>query len=180
MMSVEEERAMNIQQQQRLGPGLVIRNMPQHVEDQELEQEVVKLFNAMNVRFDYRHIEAVFRAGDHGWVIVKLFDPIMVSRVLSKGASLQDLDLYGGVRIYISQSLCREYLNIHHFLRMAKKEGRIHRHRKWVGTNQVQVKEDDDFVDITHRNDLKELGIVYERDLSTWEFLKDTRGAVRS
>merc|ERR1712183_1249788 len=104
----------------------------------------------------------------------------MLSLLLSKGASLQDLDLYGGVRIYISQSLCREYVGIHYFLRMAKKEGRIHRYRVWNGTNQVQVKEEDDFIDITHRNDLTELGIVYERDLNNWEFLKDTRGAVRS
>jgi hypothetical protein len=159
-MSVEDERAMNIQAQEQHAASLTIIGLPQHIEDHELEDEVLKLFNAMNARVDYRQLEAVFRAGNRGMVIVKFFDPMMVRVVLGKTSSLRDLDLFGGARIFIKQSLCREFTTINYFLRKAKREGRIYRYRLWSGTNQVMINEEDDFVEITHRNDLIELGIV--------------------
>merc|ERR1712212_144792 len=159
-MSVEDERAMNIQAQEQHAARLTMDGLPQHIEDHELEDEVLKLFNAMNARVDYRQLEAVFRVGNRVMVIVKFFDPMMVRVVWSKTSSIRDLDLYGGARIFIKQSLCREFTTINYFLRIAKREGRIYRYRLWSGTNQVMINEEDDFVEITHRNDLIELGIV--------------------
>jgi len=157
---VEEERANNLQLQQQHAFKLVIDGLPQNVEDKQLLDEVVKLFKAMKATVNPMQIEAVFRVGHRGTVVVKFFNPLMVPVVLRKGSSLRDLDLYEGSRINIAPSLCREYNNIKSYLRKAKKEGRIHRYRVWSGTNQVMVNQDDDFVDITHRNDLIELGIV--------------------
>merc|ERR1712142_228961 len=94
-LSVEEERQMNIKMQEDHATRLTIAGLPSHLEDHQLEDEVLKLFDTMHAKIDHEDIEDVFRPGRSTMVVCRFFDPASVNVVMSKSGALKDLDLYG-------------------------------------------------------------------------------------
>ena len=82
---------------------------------------------------------------------------------LVNGKNLKDTKLYGDSnKVYINTSFCPEFKYLNFLIRKAKSRGDIFRWKERNGIHFVQVKENDDFEEVSHKNDLISLGLLEE------------------
>jgi len=158
---IEDGRWYNMQQQRNHNNKLLISGIPSRVAERELEDRLLKLFNAMNAQVDNVGIESddiksIYRIYPSGHVVCEFFDPENVYAVLARRRRVKRID--DNVQVY--QDLCLPYQRINQLIVRAHSEGRIYRYRVWRGVIEVLLYGGDEFIGITHRNDLVELGIV--------------------
>ena len=74
---------------------------------------------------------------------------------------MKDRDLYGNnSKVYINNSFCDEFRHLNFLIRRAKKNEKISRWRVKNGINIIKIKDDDDFVEVSHINDLIQMKIA--------------------
>ena len=160
------ERAQNREIQYQRRNTIEIAGIPTSVKQEELEAEVVKIFNVAGVlvnghKLDPYQIQACHRIGKKGITICKITNRKFAYEGLYCSKNLKGKKLYGEIsQIYINHSLCKEYSYLNYCIRKAKKENKIHRYKVRHGVNYIQLEEGDDFVEISHKNDLIDLDII--------------------
>ena len=162
--NLEREQNRHIQYQRR--NTIEITGIPNTVKQEELEQEVCKIFDAAGVKvnghkLDPYDIQACHRTGKKGKTICKFVNRKFAYEGIYNGKNLKDKKLYGEEsNVYINPSLCKEYQYLNYVIRKAKGENKIFRWRVKHGVNLIQLSQDGDFIEVTHKNDLIEHGIT--------------------
>jgi len=130
-----------------------------HRRSTTLEKEVMKVLHTLNTHIVDRDIAEITRDETTGEVTCRFHQEefahgILRNRLVGNGR------FYGNKsRLFIEPSLIDEYAMLREIIRRAFEEGKVHSFRLRGGVNQVKVNKDDEFVDITHRTDLVNLGI---------------------
>ena len=163
---LEREQNRHIQYQMR--DTIEISGIPTSVKQNDLEGEVLKIFETAGVevngyKLDYYHIQACHRIGKKGVTICKFVNRKFANNAIYSGKNLKVKELYGtNSGVYINSSLCKEYGFLNFQIRNAKKQGKIFRWKLKHGVNLIQVQEGNGFTEISHKNDLIKLGIINE------------------
>ena len=143
-----------------------ISGIPDSVPQAKLEDEVIKLFNTAGVevaghKHDKLQIHACHRIGSKVNVVVKTVNRKFAEQGLYSSKNLKGKSPYPN-EVYINSSFCKEYGFLNYIVRKAKREGRIHRYKVKKGVTLVQLFENGDFKEITHKNDLLKHNIDVE------------------
>ena len=108
-------------------------------------------------------IQACHRIGKKGITICKFVNRKFATEGIYCGKNLKGIKLYGNdSQVYINSSFCKEYSYFNFVIRKAKAEKKIFRYKIKHGVNLIQVEEDSDFQEISHKNDLIKLGLIKE------------------
>ena len=165
------ERSFYLQQQYVRRDTIEITGIPATVEQVQLENEVIKIYNAAGVVVDSdavkkRDIQAVHRIGKKGTTICKFLNRKFANQGLYSSAKLKGKELYGpNTSVYINSSFCDEFRHLNYLVRKAKKSKWIFRYKVKNGVNFVKMCEgDDDFQEVTHKSDLIRLKIIADDD----------------
>ena len=159
---LEREQNLHFQYQRR--DTVEITGIPQNVHQDNLEDEVIKIFDAMEVKVNGNQlskiqIHACHRIGKKNVVIVKVVNRKFATKALYSGSKLKDVNMYGNSKIYVNNSFCREFQFFNFLIRKASKAKIINRYKIKHGVMFVQQVIDGDFHKISHKNDLIKLGI---------------------
>ena len=110
---LEREQNRHIQYQRR--NTIEITGIPSTVKQDDLEEQVVKIFNAANVTvnehgLDPYQIQACHRIGKKGITICKFVNRKFATEGIYCGKNLKGIKLYGNdSQVYINNSFCKEY-----------------------------------------------------------------------
>merc|ERR1712013_113881 len=157
---IETERLDNIHEQKKHRSKIVVDGIPPGIADEHLHDEILQLLDFLEARINPKDIESVRRFGRKGRVLVAFYDFSCVEEVFLHNHKLVETTAYGSTRLYISMSLCQAFENILYWCRSAKREGHLNKYRVVKeGFFQVKVASDSAWVNVTHLNDLKELGL---------------------
>ena len=160
---LEREQNLHFQYQRR--DTVEITGIPPNVHQDDLEGEVIKIFDAMEVKVNGQQlskiqIHACHRIGKKNVTIVKVVNRKYATKALYSGNKLKDVNMYGiNSKIYVNNSFCREFQLFNFLIRKASKAKIIHRYKIKHGVMFVQQIIDGDFHKISHKNDLIKLGI---------------------
>ena len=159
---LEREQNLHFQYQRR--DTVEITGIPQNVHQDNLEDEVIAIFDAMEVKVNGNQlskiqIHACHRIGKKNVVIVKVVNRKFATKALYSGSKLKDVNMYGNSKIYVNNSFCREFQFFNFLIRKASKAKIINRYKIKHGVMFVQQVIDGDFHKISHKNDLIKLGI---------------------
>ena len=163
---LEREQFKHFQYQRR--DTIEISGIPTTVNQADLEKEVVKIYNAARVavnekKLEVHQIQACHRIGRKGVTICKFVNRKYATEGIYCGRNLKNCTLYGGSPVYINHSFCNEFRHLNFLIRKAKGAGKLYRYKVKHGVNFIKVGEDDDdFVEISHKIDLVNLGIIDE------------------
>ena len=163
---LERSHYSNLQYQRR--DTVEITGIPDSVTQNELKNEVVKIFEAANVIVDgdlleKNQIQACHRIGKKGVTICKFVNRKYANGGLFNGKNLKNKDIYGGgSKIFINSSFCDEYRHLNYLVRKAKRDNLIYWYKVKNGVNLIKMTEDGDFKEITHKKDLVRLNIVQD------------------
>ena len=80
------------------------------------------------------------------------------------GKNLKDKNIYGRSSVYINTSFCNEFKYLNFIIRKAKASGKLFRWKIKNGVNYVKDKEDDDFQEVSHKNDFEKIGIAIDSE----------------
>ena len=166
---VELERQQNLNLQYLRRDTIEISGIPSSVKQDDLEGEVVKIFDAAKVKvhnkkLKFKNIQACHRIGKKGVTIVKFTNRKFAREAMYCGKNLKDTDLYGGSRVYLNHSFCPEFRFLNYLIRKAKNDGKLFKWKVTNGVNYVQVMEDGDFEEVSHKSDLVSLGIDIDNE----------------
>ena len=161
LVKLEREQNLNLQYIRR--DSVEISGIPANIEQDDLEGEVIKIFDTAGVivngaKLDVHQIQACHRTGKKGKVIVKTLNRKFAMESLYCGANLIENSPYDNA-VYINNSFCKEFGFLNFLVRKAKKNGHIRYYKVKKGITSVQVRENSELVDITHKIDLVNLGI---------------------
>ena len=163
------ERQFYLNQQYQGRNTIEVTGIPETVAQNQLENEIVKIYAAAQVVVDgdaleRKDIQACHRIGKKNVTICKFVNRKFANEGLYNGKNLKGKDLYGNKsQIYINNSFCDEFRHINCLIRKAKKNNNIFRWKVKHGVNFIKVNEDDEeFLEVSHINDLVNLNIVEE------------------
>ena len=128
------------------------------VENQNLEDEVIKVYNEAKVNVFGRQlkkedISACHRIGKkQETTIVRFVNRKFAFAGLVNGKNLKDSELYNN-SIYINNSFCKEFGKYGFFIRRLKQKKDIFGYRIRNGVYQIKVTQNDEFVEISHVTD---------------------------
>ena len=152
------ERVQNSSLQYLRRDTVEISGIPVSVSQEKLEDEVIKLFNTAGVevdghKLDKLQIHACHRIGSKGATVVKTVNRKFAEQSLYCSKNLKGKSPYP-TEVYINSSFCKEYSFLNFVVRKAKQQGHIHRYKVKKGVTLVQLVENGDFKEITHKVDL--------------------------
>ena len=78
------------------------------------------------------------------------------------GKNLKGKNIYENSHVYINNSFCPEFGLLNYLVRKGKVNGKIFRWKVRNGISYVQKDENDDFVEVSHKNDLVDLDLLDE------------------
>ena len=165
---LEREQNLNFQYQRR--DTIEISGIPPTVKQEDLEGEIVKIYEAAGVEVDGKKlkvskIQACHRIGKKNVTICKFVSRKWAYQGVVSGKNLKDKAIYGQMsNVYINTSFCNEFRYLNYVIRKAKASGKIFRWKIKNGVNYVKVAEDDEFCEVSHKNDLTELDITIESE----------------
>ena len=156
------ERNLNLHMQYNRRESIVITGIPIDVDNNMLEDEVINIFNTAGVsvhgknlsKFD---ITACHRLGLKGRTIVRFVNRKYTS-ILYYGKELRSHADYKNV--YVNNSFTKEFDFINYHIRNAYRNQRIFSYKIKHGVTSVQLEENGDYFEISHRNDLLNLDIT--------------------
>ena len=159
------EKSLNKSLQYSRRDTIEISGIPLQVSHYKLEDEVIKIFEAAEVtvhgkKLNASKIHACHRIGKKGITICKFVNRKFAREGLVCGKNLRDVNLYGNnSKVYINDSFCPELKYLNYLIRKLKIDGQIFRWKTRNGINSVQVEEGVEFVEITHKQDLRDLNL---------------------
>ena len=164
ILNLEKDFHRNLQYQRR--DTVEISGIPKTVDVKNLEAEVIKIYDAAQVKVHGQSlrpsdIQASHRIGKKKeTTIVKFVSRKFAFEGLVNGRNLKDNNVYGpGTKLYINTSFCDAYRHLNFLIRGIKGKKLIHHYKVRKGTNFIQIKEGDDYFAIEHVNDLVALGL---------------------
>ena len=100
-------------------------------------------------------IQAAHRIGKKGIVICKFVNRKFAKEGLYCRKNLKGKNLYGNnTKVYINNSFCDEFRYTNYLIRKAKSDVLIFRRKLRNGIKYFQKEDGDDFIEISHKNDL--------------------------
>ena len=157
--NLEREQNKNLQYLRR--DTIEICGIPPVIPQNNLEEEVIKIFNAAKVTvhgktLDYGDIQACHRIGKKKeTTIYKFVNRKFAREAMYCGKNLKGCDLYhNNGKIFLNDSFCDEFRYLNFVIRKAKRNNKIFRWKVRNGINFIQIKDGDDFTEITHKSDL--------------------------
>ena len=162
------EREQYKMQQYSRRDTIEISGIPTSIEQNGLEDEVIKIFEAADVfvhgeGLRKRDIQACHRIGKKGATICKFTNRKFARESLFCGKNLKGKKLYDS-NVYINNSFCDEFRHINYLVRTAKKNNQIFRWKIKNGVNFVMMEEGGNFEEISHQNDLVRLKIIQDSE----------------
>ena len=160
------ERKFNMSQQYLRRDSVEISGIPSNILDGQIEDEVIEVFPEAKVTVNRQpikssDIQAAHRIGKGGKVIVKVVNRKFIRAALINGKNLKGSRKYGeGTKLYVNDSFTPEVSYFNYLVRTAFKGKNIFKYKVRYGVTLVQKKEGDEFVEIDHANDLKNIGIL--------------------
>ena len=164
------ERNQNMHLQYGRRDSIEIVGIPQDIQDDKLEDEVIDIFKEAEVRVNRQtpkqmDIQAVHRLKNKNITIVKMVNRKFAKEALICGKNLRDTKRYVNKRIFINDSFCPEFRFLNFAVRKALKSKEIYRYKVRNGINYVQMNDTSGYVEIGHANDLVNINIsVPERN----------------
>lgn len=163
----ELERSHYLYQQYGRRNTIEITGIPAEVEQNQLENEVIKIFNEANVevhgnKLTNMDIEACHRIGKKNVVITRFVNRKFAYEALYNGKNLKGTKLYGNNPVYINNSFCREFNHIGFLIRKLKRQSAIYRYKVRHGVFSIKIGENDNFVEITHKYDFEKFNLGIE------------------
>ena len=142
-----------------------ITGIPADIENQNLEEEVVKIYQKAGVEIngknlDSSDIQACHRTGKKNRTICIFVNRKCAREGLVCGRNLEGTGIYGTSPVYINTSFCPEFKVLNFLIRKAKTRGEILRWKVRNGVNFIQVAEGGNLVEVVHKNDLIELNLL--------------------
>ena len=158
------ERNQNMNTQYGRRESFEIVGIPADIPDDKLEDEVLEITKEAKVNVNRQPLKktdvcAVHRLKNKQTTIVRVVNRKFSTEAIFSGKNLKGTKRYGEGNIFINPSFCPEFRFLNWVIRRAKKDGRIHRYKIRNGITYVQLTENDDFTQIGHELDLKNLGI---------------------
>ena len=159
------ERNLCMSQQYNRRDTLEIIGIPMHVEEQQMEDEIIEIFKDAKVTVNRQNIkkmdvQAAHRIGKKGVVIVKVVNRKFIRAALINGKNLASNKRYGDeTRLFLNDSFTSEFRFLNYVIRRAAKDKRLFKYKVRNGVNFVQKDQDSNFIEIGHANDLDNLGI---------------------
>lgn len=159
------ERELNLQKQYERRTSIEITGIPQSVEDDAVEDAVLKVMKAAKAKAHtkfptHMDIHAAHRKGKKGVVICKFVNRKFANSAIFNSKNLKDVDVFeNGQSIFINPSLCPEFGFLHYAVRLAKKQKHIHSYRVKHGVMFMRKADGDDEVEISHESDLEKYGL---------------------
>ena len=159
------ERSQFLYEQYGRRESLEITGIPKRVDQNALEDEVIKIFNEAKVevhgkKLEARDIAACHRIGRKGeTTICKFVSRKFAYAGLVNGKNLKGSKLYGDGNIFINNSLCREFSHYGYLIRKLKKSKAILGYTQKHGVYHIKRIGQDDFVEISHVSDFKKYGL---------------------
>ena len=150
--------------------SIEISGIPPTIEQDHLEEEVIKVYNEAGVKVFGREvassdISACHRIGKKGEVtIVRFVNRKFAMEGLYKGKNLKESNLYGRSRIFINNSFCHEYKKFGWIIRGLKKASLIDGYKVKNGVHQIKTVGSERFVEISHVSDF----VKYNLDVSSY------------
>ena len=159
------EREQNKSLQYLRRDTIEISGIPSEIHQNELEKEILKVFQAAEVKvhgenLQERDIQAAHRIGKKGVVICKFVNRKFAREGLFCGRNLKGKNVYNNSNVYINDSLCREFKYLNFVVRKSKNDNIIFRWKVRNGITFVQKKDGDEFEEISHKSDLIRLGLL--------------------
>ena len=142
-----------------------ITGIPTSVKQEELENEVIKVYNEAGVKVFGRSvaqtdISACHRLGKKGeTTIVRFVNRKFANESLFKGKNVKGTKLYGGTRVFINNSFCKEYKQYGWIIRQLKKKNLIEGYKVKNDVHQIKVLGGDIFVHIAHYSDFSKFNL---------------------
>ena len=156
------ERRLNLHEQYYRRESVEITGISADVPQGALEDKVLEMFDTAKVEVHGRSLRkydivACHRIGKKGKTIVRFMNRQFASASLYGGKHLRNSAEFK--QTYVNASLCKEFGFLNYQIRTAHKSKKLYRYKVKNGINMVQLEESSDFVEISHRNDLINIGI---------------------
>ena len=162
LVNLERNQNMNTQYGRR--ESFEIVGIPENIEDDKLEDEVLEITKEAKVNVNRQPLKktdicAVHRLKNKQTTIVRVVNRKFSTEAVFSGKNLRGSKRYGERKLFINPSFCPEFRFLNWVIRKAKKENLIHRYKIRDGITYVQLEENGVFTQIGHELDLKNLGI---------------------
>ena len=166
----ELERSHYLYLQYGRRSSIEITGIPEGVEQNKLEDEVMKIYKEAKVSvhgktLDNMDIEACHRIGKKNVVICRFANRKWAREGLFKGKNLKGKDIYGRTgQVYINDSFCKPFQFIGFVVRKLRKRNIIEGYKIRNGVFNIKV--NGEFVEIAHKHDFVKHDIDIETVLS--------------
>ena len=160
----ELERSHYLYKQYGRRESVEITGIPTDVDDNNLENEVIRIYNEAKVEVDSspvtkKDISACHRIGKRGNTIVRFVNRKFASEGLYKGRNLKGTQLYNGAPVYINNSFCPEFKKYGYIIRNLKRQSLLEGYKIKNGVYQIKLGPLDKFEEISHINDFAKFGL---------------------
>ena len=161
---VELERSQYLYEQYGRRESIEISGIPTTVADENLEDEVIKVYKAAKVEVfgrDLRKddISACHRLGKKKeTTIVRFTNRKFAFAGLINSKNLKDAEVYDN-NVYINNSFCKEFSRYGFIIRRLKTKKRLFGYRVRHGVYQVQLEQDGEFSEVSHESDFAKYGL---------------------
>ena len=160
----ELERSHYLYKQYGRRESVEITGIPTEVDDKNLEEEVIKIYNEANVDVDgsgltKKDISACHRIGKRGNTIVRFVNRKFASGGLFKGKNLKGTQLYNGTPVYINNSFCPEFQKYGYIIRNLKRQSLREGYKIKHGIYQIKLGTSVKFEEISHIKDFAKFGL---------------------
>ena len=168
IINLERETSSNAQYSRR--ECIEIAGIPDSVSNNDLEDKVCEIFQAIDVNVKPRHIHACHRLKNSDRSIIKFISRKNCINVLKNRKKLENINKSSlgfskHTKLYINESLCPRYKFILWKCRTLHKEKLLDSYWTFNGTVKIRINEnDEDSHAITHINDLKDRFKDYDFD----------------
>ena len=162
------ERSQYLYEQYGRRESVEISGIPSNIEQKDLENEVIQVFNEAKVRvhgrpLDPMDITACHRIGKKNVTIVRFVNRKFAYAGLTSGKNLKGTRLYGENNpIYINNSFCKEFSRYGYLIRKLQKLSLIAGYKVKNGVFFIKQNGTDNFKEVSHISDFEKYNLDIE------------------
>jgi len=160
---VEQERANNLAAQEERANTIFIRGLEPTDDQEEKEEQIFNLFSAIGCDLGGIEIENIRHNIDNGFAWCTFAERRNVNYIFSRARNIATLDEYKGV-VNIGDHQTPAFGNIQYHLRKLRRSGKVGHVTSIRGIPRMKPLGSDNFVDITHIQDLVDMGLLESVD----------------
>ena len=160
----ELERSHYLYMQYGRRESVEITGIPDEIEQNNLEDEVLNIYTEAKVEIFGRRLEksdiaACHRVGKKGVTVVRFVNRKFANEGLYCGKNLKNTRIYGNSPVYINNSFCREFKKYGYIIRKLKNNKQIDSYKIKHGVYNIKKDPYGPLVEIAHLNDFEKCGI---------------------